>query len=763
MVVVQGRNAIALEPLAPSSAPTNHDSATLPPPQPHPTVASTPPTPSPHDDGSSPPFPRNGIRRKWLKLFVEQYRDQKLSWTQTDFLKPEDITANPVNVTADSLDNHRARIAAAAAGGDGKPTPVRYEGIPFEQMTTDNVCMAIVKPDTEEHKCSYTELLEKQPLSPSREFIEGETWVAPATAFVSHAWRYRFVDVAEVLISLNNLHGEEKPIYLWFDVFTVNQHQTNVVHPTWWYTTFKDAVGAIGHTVLILLPWLDPVPLTRAWCIWEILSTIDTGAHLDIKLPAVEQIEFAKFLVANGASEVASKLVAIDVLRAEAWNANDRDNILQAVHESEGGASAVNKKIKDKLRLWVTATAATCLSHVPDADRPMSKLLMDVASLYNNMGDYARARVLFEEALVGRREKLGEDHPNTLACMNNLANVYAGEGNYDGALPLYKKSLSGLSTGLEDTDARVNTLLNVSNLANVFFEKGMLQDAEELFREAFKGFESELGPSHEKTLSCAMGFAGLLHARNNNAEAEELYRIAHKGFVSLLSESHPTTLNALNGLGNLLGTTGRLEEAEALMREALEGRRRELGDRHPDTLVSVNNLAIILKNRNNFTEAESLYFEALAGKREELGSKHPSTLTSTNNLGILLLKQGKLEAAEPLMREALEGRRSTLGDKHNDTIATKSNLAVVLKNLGRIDEARPLYIEVIEARRADSGDESQKFGDACMNYAVFLKATVQDLAEASVYFTNAADAYASACGPDSEKAVSARESAAKCV
>ena len=30
----------------------------------------------------------------------------------------------------------------------------------------------------------------------------------------------------------------------------------------------------IDHTVLVLAPWDDPIPLTQAWCLWEIYSTL---------------------------------------------------------------------------------------------------------------------------------------------------------------------------------------------------------------------------------------------------------------------------------------------------------------------------------------------------------------------------------------------------------------------------------------------------------------------------------------------------------
>ena len=133
---------------------------------------------------------------------------------------------------------------------------------------------------------------------------------------------------------------------MWFDVFTVNQRARLQVPPDWWFTTFKEAVASIGHTVLVLMPWDDPIPLTRAWCIWEILSTIDDGkAKLEICLPAVEQKAFADFLVEKGSDKVIVKMVGMDVQRAEAWKKEDRDAILNAVKVYPGRRSTSASKI----------------------------------------------------------------------------------------------------------------------------------------------------------------------------------------------------------------------------------------------------------------------------------------------------------------------------------------------------------------------------------------------------------------------------------
>ena len=47
----------------------------------------------------------------------------------------------------------------------------------------------------------------------------------------------------------------------------VDQNKAPTLDKSFWTDTFKEAICSIGHTLLILAPWNDPIPLTRA-CEW---------------------------------------------------------------------------------------------------------------------------------------------------------------------------------------------------------------------------------------------------------------------------------------------------------------------------------------------------------------------------------------------------------------------------------------------------------------------------------------------------------------
>jgi hypothetical protein len=71
--------------------------------------------------------------------------------------------------------------------------------------------------------------------------------------FISHAWKYPFLDVMD---ALRNYFRSEPDIVIWFDVFSVDQHAEADVDLDfdWWSHSFKSAIKDFGRTVMVLAP-----------------------------------------------------------------------------------------------------------------------------------------------------------------------------------------------------------------------------------------------------------------------------------------------------------------------------------------------------------------------------------------------------------------------------------------------------------------------------------------------------------------------------
>ncbi|MGY3521157.1 tetratricopeptide repeat protein, partial [Micromonospora sp. PTRAS2] len=61
----------------------------------------------------------------------------------------------------------------------------------------------------------------------------------------------------------------------------------------------------------------------------------------------------------------------------------------------------------------------------------------NLAYAYQAAGDLGRAISLFEQALTDCRRVLGNDHPQTLTSVNNLAGAYRSAGDLGRAISLF--------------------------------------------------------------------------------------------------------------------------------------------------------------------------------------------------------------------------------------------------------------------------------------------------------------------------------------
>ena len=83
----------------------------------------------------------------------------------------------------------------------------------FEDFTTTDVSELILKPIVRDEQCSYCEYVENHG--------EGHL-VGVASVFVSHAWKYTFV---EVISALEHHFRNEPDIFILFDLISNNQFQ----------------------------------------------------------------------------------------------------------------------------------------------------------------------------------------------------------------------------------------------------------------------------------------------------------------------------------------------------------------------------------------------------------------------------------------------------------------------------------------------------------------------------------------------------------
>ncbi len=575
-------------------------------------------------------------------------------------------------------------------------------------ITTREVCEKCVKLSTEATQLSYCEQLLLSE--------DAAEFVGRPTAFISHAWDYRFLEVLEALTSY---FADEEDVIIWFDIFSNNQHKTASFEFEWWCDTFKDAILSFGRTVMVLAPWNDPLPLRRAWCIWELYCTIegkrsDLKCRFDVAMSPASIEQFVADVDADPANVTNKMLATIDTARSECSKAEDRERIHDAIRRTVG-FNELNREIFEIMRGWVISKYEARYKALQGVCEPQTRIICmnNLASLFYNQGEFGKSLPLFEECLTMTKAVLGDNHPDTLTSMNNLAGLYKNLGEFGKSLQLYEECLRRMNVALGEDHP--DTLSSMSNLANLYSTQGEYARALLLTEECLRKRKVVLGENHPGTLS-SMNVLGILYSdRGEYGNALPYFEDCLRMRKVVLGENHPDTLISVNNLANLYSNQGEYAKALPLLEECLTMSKVLFGDSHPGTLTSMNNLASLYFHQGNFGKALPLVEEGLTMSKVVLGETHPDTLSSMNNLAGLYKNIGEFVKALMLYEECLRMRMIVLGANHPGTLSSMNNLASLYMSQGEFGKALPLYEECLRMRRAILGDYHHDTLSSMMN------------------------------------------------
>jgi tetratricopeptide (TPR) repeat protein len=119
--------------------------------------------------------------------------------------------------------------------------------------------------------------------------------------------------------------------------------------------------------------------------------------------------------------------------------------------------------------------------------------MVDLASTFWNQGRWKEAEELDVQVMETRKRVLGQEHPDTLTSMANLASTYRNQGRW--------KEAEELDVQVMETSLRVlgqehpSTLTSMANLASTFWNQGRWKEAEELDVQVMETRKRVLGRS----------------------------------------------------------------------------------------------------------------------------------------------------------------------------------------------------------------------------------------------------------------------------
>jgi serine/threonine protein kinase len=350
-----------------------------------------------------------------------------------------------------------------------------------------------------------------------------------------------------------------------------------------------------------------------------------------------------------------------------------------------------------------------------------SELMFTMARTYSNLGLYALAQGLSENALESRRRLLGSRNRKTLESMTQLGWIFDREGHDDEAEKLMRQTIDQARRALGPEDPV--TLGAMYDLAVIFERQGHYVDEEKLQRQLVEIQSRRLGPEDPRTLRSMTNLADAITLGGRTAEAEALYRKTLEIERRVLGSEHPQTIATLNNLANRVQEQGRYAEAEGLYRETLAVEERVMGREHPDTGSTMTAFANTLYYEGHRADAEKVYREALEIEQRALGPEHIYTTQALEGLANVLADEGHYAEAEKFQRQILEIRQRILGPDHADTLLSKYNLANVLIDEAHFADAEKLIREAIESQSRVLGPEN---ADTLASRGLLAKILIQE-------------------------------------
>jgi tetratricopeptide (TPR) repeat protein len=215
-----------------------------------------------------------------------------------------------------------------------------------------------------------------------------------------------------------------------------------------------------------------------------------------------------------------------------------------------------------------------------EASSPADSL--GLASAYNRLAILTRildrrdsALVLYERALGIRQRHLPPGHPDRVASLSNLANLFGVEHEFGRAIPLARQVLAIRERVLAPNDPLLGATYN--NLATMLTETGDYASARTYYQKNLHIQEAQSGPPTPWLAAAVYNLAGLEFDLDHYDAARSLYERALTLLEKVYSPDHVEVSAALLNVGKVAAHQGDFGRAESTLARAAEIRTRVFG------------------------------------------------------------------------------------------------------------------------------------------------------------------------------------------
>ncbi|GAB5535936.1 MAG: hypothetical protein Rubg2KO_21850 [Rubricoccaceae bacterium] len=322
-------------------------------------------------------------------------------------------------------------------------------------------------------------------------------------------------------------------------------------------------------------------------------------------------------------------------------------------------------------RFDVAAEAAgNALRVASQAYGPMHPVVVDATQRLISALDYlgrTEEAVPYVEALIPAARAPG--HENALAHLLASRGRLAWRlGDFARARDAYQEALAVQRPADPEAAARRLTIKN--NYGVLLYDAGDYAEAERVHREVYGIRLQRSGPLNTQTLSSMRNLARARHGLGHWEDAEALQREAVRLGRQAYPSGHPRVGTLLFYLGRQLLDAGQFPAADSALAEAYEIQRAAQGRDRIETARYATAWARTRGALGDRAAADSLLPAALQAAVEAVGEEHYAVAEVHYALGEHAARSGDTASAEASLRRAATLQRAALGRDHPDTEAT---------------------------------------------------------------------------------------------
>lgn len=408
--------------------------------------------------------------------------------------------------------------------------------------------------------------------------------------------------------------------------------------------------------------------------------------------------------LAREEERIAKDLEAVRRKESEAVLAFFQDTVLAAARpESQNGGLGIAVTVRDA----IDAAEPQIEFAFPGQPAIEASVRAAVGNTYHYLGEYPLAIQQLEQALELRKSALGDEHPETVLVMNDLAMNYQAEGRLKEARSLYEQTVE-LQNKLHGT-TDIETLKSTNNLALAYQTAGRIDEAISMYEETLRLAKLHLDPSDPFMTTPMNNLATAYLTLGRVQEALPLLEETRGLMSERFGAEHPRTLSAMSNLAKAYGDAEKMSQAIPLFEQTVALMKEKLGADHPDTLTTMNNQAVAFYAAGRVEDALLSFEELLKQVTRAQGPTHPDTMLAMSNLAGAYHVAGRKEEALEMLGKTLQLAKETLGNSHAETIRLTRSLSSGYWMAGRFDEAGPLFKNCVDAYREAGLETTPQF------------------------------------------------------